>query len=259
MDRRPVDPRRGQAMIGRHIAVRLDLQGWQTLVMEPLPHLRLPAPISTLNRRLKPHFPRWGEHRHNLQAQAQADHPPQGIGMLMGALKMGLVIKLRIGRQAPRPPVLQQGFGDHRSGDAGPWPRADQAPMQRDDLEDFNLWATGDDEALDEVDAIDLSPGSGHLWQIPAEPWGPAADPLSGIQGAPSRQNAADRAQRRPTGSPRWSRSRRIAAAPNAPSTLVSLSSRRTVRTRSPTAVSVRRMVQGMGGRSAQSTRSKRC
>jgi hypothetical protein len=194
---RPFDPHHGPAMIDRHRAVRLNLQGWQALVMEPLPHLHLPASMITLNRCLKPRFPRWGEHRHHLPAQAQADHPPQGLGMLMGALKTGLVIKWRVGRQAPRPPGLQQGFGDHRRGRAGPWPRADQAPRQRDDLADFDLWATGDDEALDAVDAIDLSPGSGHLGQLPGERWGPAADPLSGIQGALSRHHAADRAQRR--------------------------------------------------------------
>jgi hypothetical protein len=219
----PLDPRRSTTVIGGHIARRLGLQGRQGLMMEPAPHLRLPTPIVTLDGRLKAGFLRGSTHRDDLQAQAQADHPPDGIGMLMRSPEAGIMIELGVGRQAPCLPMLEPGVGDDRRGDRGPRPRADQALLQRDHVQHFDLGAALDHEPLHHVKALNLCPLGRHLRQIPAAWWGPAADPLAGIQRPPPRQHPLIVRREGTVGIPRWSSSRRIAAAPNSPSALVSL------------------------------------
>jgi len=113
-------PPRGPAVIGGHRAGRLGLQAHQGLMRDTAPHFGLPAPMVTLKRRLKPAFLRRGEDRDDSQAATDAEHPPDGIGMLMRALEAGIVVEWGLARQAPCLPVLQQGARDDHGGDVRP-------------------------------------------------------------------------------------------------------------------------------------------
>src|SRR5262249_5422863 len=76
-----LDPRRPMLAQGLHVTARPLLQGLQVLVLEPSPDPALPPAVVTLDHRLEAHLGRRYEHRHDVQAQAQADDPPQGVGV----------------------------------------------------------------------------------------------------------------------------------------------------------------------------------
>jgi hypothetical protein len=96
----------GSPVVGGEIARRPALEIGEGVVMEPLPDLHLPLGIEPFDGGLKARLPRGREDGHDCEGQTQADHTAHRIGMLMGALKPGIVIELGKHWQSPGTPML---------------------------------------------------------------------------------------------------------------------------------------------------------
>lgn len=191
-----LDARRGANPTRADVAVRPVDQSHERVVMEPRPHLALPAPIQILECGLERRLIDGCEDRDDAQAQAHTHHPTNGITVLVGSLKPRIVVKLGIGRKAHRLPMLKQdrhdGPGRHRAGRPG----ADQAAVQRDRVQHFDVRATLNDQARDDIKTIELGPAGGGLRQIPPPRWRGAANAAAAIERTPARKNPIDRADR---------------------------------------------------------------
>lgn len=178
------------------VGLRSGLERGQRIVMEPAPHLGLPAPIEVLESILEPVFAGDGEDRRDAQVQTQAHDPTDHVGVLVRPLEPRVIIELRELGQADLLPVvehnLQRPYG--RVGQVGP--RADQAAVQGDHVEHFNFGTTLQDQALDEVPAIEFRQARGNARQIPARRWRGPTDALPSIKGTSTSEHSIDRAER---------------------------------------------------------------
>ncbi len=105
----------------------------------------------------------------------------------------GIVVEVSLGGQSDRTPVLNQRLDCQFGGD---WrldgPGGGQAPVQRNGVEHLDVRPAFDDQALDNVDAVQARPGSGRhranttLW---AE--GPAG-PLATVKCSAAAEDAVD-------------------------------------------------------------------
>ena len=115
----------------------------------------------------------------------------------MGSGEDRVVVELGVARQADATPVLDQRLDDPGRRD-GPLvrPRADQPAVQRDGVEDLQVGAVPDSQALDDVDAVQLGVPLGDLRQIPAGRRRRAAHPSLAVQSPAPLEDAADGADR---------------------------------------------------------------
>ena len=90
------------------------------------------------------------------------------VPVLMRPLKPRVIVELRIRGQANCLPMGQQRRHRRRGGEDRPRPRAQQAAMQRDTVEDFDLQTSLDDQAFHEIEAIQFGPTRCHVGQVPA-------------------------------------------------------------------------------------------
>src|SRR5438270_10225171 len=198
-----LDPRRPRLAQGRDVLLGMALQVGQVGVLEAGPDLGLPPAVVTLDHGLEAGLA-WGhQHRHHAQAQAQAEDPPPGVGVTMRAVEDHVVVELGLARQADRTPVLNQ----RRDSPFGGYGRLDrpgggQAPVQRNGVEHLDVWPVFDDQALDDVDAVQLGLASGDIRQIPAGGWGRAARPFLAVQGPTATEDAVDGPHRGNLGDP---------------------------------------------------------
>ena len=111
----------------------------------------------------------------------------------MRAVEDHVVVELGIVGQAGRTPVFHQRqdgpFGGHRRLDR---PGSGQTPVQRNGVEHLDVRPVFDDQALDDVDAVQLGPACGDIGQIPAGGWGWAARPLLAVQDSTATEDAVD-------------------------------------------------------------------
>src|SRR6267142_224095 len=94
--------------IGRHIPGRALLNRLERLVVESSPDLELPAPIVGLDGSLEAGLPRGREDGHDSQLQTQSGNSADHVGPVVRALESGVVVELRIRRQAHFVPVRDQ-------------------------------------------------------------------------------------------------------------------------------------------------------
>ena len=104
---------------------RLDLKGFQGVMMEARPDLRLPAAIEVLNGGLKAGLAGGDEHRHHPEAQTDPGDLAQGVGRPMRPLEAGVVVELGVGRHPDLAPVRHEGVDREGGGDRGPGPGGD--------------------------------------------------------------------------------------------------------------------------------------
>jgi hypothetical protein len=161
------DAQSGTLSVGGNVSSGLGLQGAKGFEMKALPYLSLPASIETFDSGLETGFSWGSKDRGDAQAQTQTNHPSQSVTKLVSALETSVVIELGIGWQAKDFPVLDHGL-DRRTGkDGAIWPRSNQTSVQRYRVEDFNVDSTLDDQAFDNIEAIEFTAPLGHLRQIP--------------------------------------------------------------------------------------------
>ncbi len=119
--------------------------------------------------------------------------PPQGVSIAVRALEDHVVVELGVVGQADFPPVLRQRRQGPCRGDRGlDGPGADQAAVQRHDVEYLDLGPVLDNQPLDDVDAVQLRLGRGHRGEIPASGRSGPAHPGAAIQSAPTPEDAVD-------------------------------------------------------------------
>jgi hypothetical protein len=64
--------------------------------------------------------------------------------------------------------------------------------MQRDGVEHLDLGAALDDQALDDIDAVEFPAATSHLRQIPARRRRRPSDPMATVQHAAAAEDAVD-------------------------------------------------------------------
>ena len=134
--------------------------------MEPCLDLGLPEPA--LDGRLKARLRRRHKDRDHPQTQAGPRHAADGVGMNLCPFKDGIVVKLGVARETDRPPVFDHGFHGEVRGDDRLRPRHDHASVERNAIEDLDRRASLDDQAFDDVEAIQLRTAIGHPRHVPA-------------------------------------------------------------------------------------------
>src|ERR1700689_5482495 len=81
-----LDPRCSLPHQRRDVPLGMPLQVLQVGMLEAGPDLGLPPAVVTLDHGLEAGLPRRHEDRHHVQTQTQADDPPQGIRVTVGAV-----------------------------------------------------------------------------------------------------------------------------------------------------------------------------
>ncbi len=111
----------------------------------------------------------------------------------MRAVEDRIVVELSIGRQTDRTPVLNQRLDSQFGGD---WrldgPGGGQAPVQRNGVEHLDVRPAFDDQALDNVDAVQLGQGLGDIGQIPPCGRRGPAGPLATVKCSAAAEDAVD-------------------------------------------------------------------
>jgi hypothetical protein len=136
------------------------------------------------------------ENRDDAQAQAKPHHPGERVLMLMGSLKTRVVIELCVSRQPPLLPMGRQLLDRHSGRDRGQRPARCKTPMQRNAIQNLDVYATFDDEAFHHVKAVKLHLAACHRRQIPSRRWRWPANSTRPIQCATAPQNPTDCAHR---------------------------------------------------------------
>ena len=182
---------------GGDVSSRTSAELGEIAMDKAIPDLALPAAVVVFDSGLEAGFPRGCKDGSDLELQAEADDAAESIGVLMRALKEGVVIELSVGRQAMLAPVIGEIGEDEIGAQTGMGPGAGQATVQRDGIEDFDALAAGDDETFDAIEAVEFGLAGGDARQIPtrARSW-PAAACLS-VEDAGALENAADGADGR--------------------------------------------------------------
>lgn len=189
-----VTPLASALAMGGHIACRLPLKPRKRFVLETSPDLGLPLAVVAFDRGLKAFLSWRHKHRHHGQAQTQPHHAADDTSMLMWSLKDRAIIKLRVGRHPPDPPVFNQGWDDGFGPDRGFLrPGADQATVQGDHIEHLHERTVFDLEPFDQINLIELTASLGHIGQIPALPGSFAAAAVSMVEQPPALKDTIDR------------------------------------------------------------------
>jgi hypothetical protein len=120
--------------------------------------------------------------------------------MAVGAEKPGVVVELRIARQADRAPMLDQPLGHERRDDGRGRPRTGEASVNRHRREDLDVGAAQQPQADNRIEAVELHPPGGEIGQIPAGRRSRAANSTTGVEQASSLEDPADRPHGRQPG-----------------------------------------------------------
>ncbi|MGH8649483.1 MAG: hypothetical protein ACREUP_09285, partial [Burkholderiales bacterium] len=165
--------------------------------MKALPYLGLPTSIEAFDGGLEPGFSGGSKDGGDSQAQTQTDYPSQSVPELVSTLETSVVIELGIGWQPKGLPMLNHGMDRCTSKDSAIWPRSDQTSVQRYSVKDLNVDSAFDDQAFDDVEAIELTTPLCHLRQIPTD-WRRGMTPsMLAIQSPAPLQDAPNGAYRR--------------------------------------------------------------
>jgi hypothetical protein len=250
-----LDASHGSPVVGGEVTGGPGLEVREGVVMETRPHLGLPLGIEPFDGGLKARLPRGSKDGHDLEGQTEPDDTSHGIGMLMVSLKAGIMIELGKRRQSPGAPMLQQGVHGRLGRDDGHRPGGHEPAVQSDAGEDLHVDPPFDDQAFDDVKALEFGILLGHCGQIPAQRRGTTARASSTPRRARMRPMVRTEGS---ANSPRVVNSRKIAAAPNSPRSLWSFNAYRTCSTSPSKDSAVRRVRCGRDECSRQSTRSRR-
>jgi hypothetical protein len=196
-----IDTQSGTLAVGGNVSSGLGLQGTEGFEVKALPYLSLPTGVKAFDGGLETGFSGRSKDSGDSQAQTQTDHPSQSIAELVRALEASVVIELGIAWQAKDLPVLDHGLDRSAGKDRAIWPRSDQTSVQRYGIEDFDVDSTFDDQALDDIEAIEFMTPLGHLRQVPTGWWWGMTSPTSAIQNPAPLQDTPDGSYGRDLGS----------------------------------------------------------
>lgn len=175
-----------------YISIRSSGKLLYVRMLEPGPHLRLPAPIIVLNAGLETSLPGHNKNRYYPQAQAQPHHATDRVLMMMSSLEPRIVIKLRICWQ----PNLLPMFNQRRHARLGAHhfhrPRNGKAPVKRNTIQYINMGAPTNNQPLYDIKAIEFRHSLRHRRQIPSTWRRRPANTSFSIQCTAALKNTAD-------------------------------------------------------------------
>src|SRR5262249_14397094 len=93
------NPRCRTPPMGRHITGRLRLQPLQRGVLKPRPHFGLPQAVEALDGSLEARLAGRDKDGHDAQAQADAGHATNGVGVDLRSLEERVVVELCVAGQ----------------------------------------------------------------------------------------------------------------------------------------------------------------
>jgi hypothetical protein len=166
--RRPVGAIDVAVTMRADIGLRASSQRCERSMVEPRPHLRLPAAVVALDEILKAMLARCREHGRDAKTEAQASDATKAVSVLMGALKARVVVELRIAWEAELAPMLDEKFNGRTRGDSRRHPRRNNSTVQADSVEYLDFRAAFDGEAHDRIEAVELGSTRGDVRQVPA-------------------------------------------------------------------------------------------
>jgi hypothetical protein len=181
---------------GGHIARAVGPEGAQRLEADSPPDLALKEAVEVLDRVLQPQFAGGHEDRRDAQVEAQPADPANGIPVLVGTLKPGVIVKLRKAGPPVVPPVRDEPRENRRRRRPPQRPCGGQAAVKRHAGEDVEERSPGQLEVFDHIEEIELGLPERHRGEMPAGGRRRAPLALTPIKGAPAGQNAADGADR---------------------------------------------------------------
>lgn len=184
-------------------------------VLEPLPDPDLPPAVAALERRLETHLPRRHDHGRYPPTPTGPADSSQGVRIAVPSREGPVVIERSLAGQANRTPVvahrrhaLVRGHrSDHR-------PRDGQPALQRHAVANLHLGALRDDQALDDVEAVQLGRALGQMRPIPAPRRRRTTNPAATVPRPAPLQEAVEGAYGRRAAGPCSRRACWIASAP---------------------------------------------
>ena len=192
----PADARAAALREGGHIAGAVGHQGAHRLEADAPPDLSLEEAVEMLDRILQAQFPGWDEDRRDAQLEAQSADPANGIPVLVGTLKAGVIVKLHKAGPPMVLPVGDEPRENRRGGRPPERPRGGKAAVERYAGEDVEERSTSQLEVFDHIEEIELGLPQRHCWEMPTGRRRRAPLALAPIEGPPAGQNAADGAER---------------------------------------------------------------
>ena len=181
----------------RHEALRLGAQLSEGAEMKATPHFCAPASIKTFDAILEARLTRGRKDRHDAQTETTADDAADASGMLMRALKAGVVIELSEVGETPGTPMLKHGFHRGNRADARTGPGAWQRAEEGDDVEDLHQRPVLDGQVFEQVKAVEFGMAGGQIGEIPARRRGRVAATPVGIEDSMADQHTVNGAHGR--------------------------------------------------------------
>lgn len=193
------DARAATLREGGHIARAVGHEGAHRLEADSPPDLGLEEAVEVLDGILQAQCPGWDEDWRDAQLEAQPADPANGIPVLVGPLKPGVIVKLRKAGPPMVPPVRDEPRENRRGGRPPERPRGGKAAMERHAGENVEERSASQLEVFDHIEEIELGLPQRHRREMPTGRRRRAPLALAPIEGAPAGQNAADGAERGPS------------------------------------------------------------
>jgi hypothetical protein len=119
-------------------------------------------PFEVLHGILQAQFPGWNEDRRDTQLEAQPADPANGISVLVGTLKAGVIVKLRKAGPPVVPPVRDEPRENRRGGRPPERPCRGQPAVEREPGEDVEERSASQLEIFDHIEEVELGLPGGH-------------------------------------------------------------------------------------------------
>lgn len=167
-------------------------QGQEVRMLKASPDFVLPSSVVALDGGLKAGLSRGCEDRGDIELETKADHTPERIGPLMGALEEGVVIELGVIRKSVFSPVRDERFDREFGGPGGFDPTGAESAVQADSVENHDIGSAANDEPFHEVEAVEFGLTGCDARQIPPLGRWRAPNSPAAIQRPSSQQNSTD-------------------------------------------------------------------
>ena len=166
-------------------------------VVESDPDLGLPASVEAFDVCLETGFVGSGKDWGDAEAQAKANDPADGIGVLSGAGEAVVVVELHEAGQPAGPPVFEQAIDDGFGGDRTFGPGGGETAVQGNSGQNGEMRTVENGETFDGVEVIQFASTSGDLGQIPAGGGRGTSDSFAAIEKSMTFEDTSDGSARR--------------------------------------------------------------
>lgn len=153
---------------GGDVALGAVSQSAEASVLEACPDFRLPTGVEAFDGGLEAGFVGNGEDGGDIEAEAEAYHAADGVGVLSRSGEAVVVVELGIAGQSEFAPVLVERFEDAVGSELPLGPDGREASVQRNSRENREVRPAADGHAFDGVEAVEFAASVGDFGEIPA-------------------------------------------------------------------------------------------